>query len=116
MKKIIIVIAISVFSVFTANAQKSANYIPFANSNNDTLQYLANNFRNQKLKYIGQPLSKIFNDLELKILYHSPINRVPSGNEGGANINWIPGGKTSGGTSEAIVDLSNKSIPYVPIN
>lgn len=42
--------------------------------------------------------------------------KMPSGNEGGANINWIPGGKTSGGTSEAIVDLSNKSIPFDKIN
>jgi len=82
MKKIIIIIAISIFSVIATNAQKSANYVSFANSNKDTLQYLKNNFENQKAKYIGKPLSKIFNDLELKILNHSPINRVPPGMTG----------------------------------
>jgi len=30
--------------------------------------------------------------------------RLPSGNEAGANENWIPGGVTSGGKSEAVVD------------
>ncbi len=82
MKKIIIIIAISIFSVIATNAQKSTNYVSFANSNKDTLQYLKNNFENQKAKYIGQPLSKIFNDLELKILYHYPINRVAPGMTG----------------------------------
>jgi hypothetical protein len=31
--------------------------------------------------------------------------RIPSGNEVGVNNNWIPGGRTSGGTTEAIIDL-----------
>jgi hypothetical protein len=40
--------------------------------------------------------------------------KIPSGNEGGAIPGlWLPGGKTAGGYSEAIVDLSNKNIPYV---
>jgi len=30
--------------------------------------------------------------------------RMPSGNELGANDNWIPGGKTLGGVDEAVVD------------
>jgi len=30
--------------------------------------------------------------------------RMPDGNESGANINWIPGGKTSGGIFEATID------------
>jgi hypothetical protein len=30
--------------------------------------------------------------------------RMPDGNEAGANINWIPGGKTSGGIFEATID------------
>ena len=30
--------------------------------------------------------------------------RLPSGNEGGANELWIPGGLTSGGKVEAVVD------------
>lgn len=34
-------------------------------------------------------------------------------NEIGADdLLWLPGGKTSGGYSEGIVDLSNKNIPY----
>lgn len=82
MKKAIIIIVITLFWVSAANAQKSVNYVSFANSNNDTLQYLKNNFENQKTKYIGQPLSKIFNDLELKILDLFPINRVAPGMTG----------------------------------
>ena len=33
--------------------------------------------------------------------------RIPSGNEGGANQYWLPGGKTSGGVNEAVMDFSN---------
>ena len=44
-------------------------------------------------------------------LYIPPQNlngiRVPSGNEGGANFQWLPGGFASGGTAEAVVDLRN---------
>lgn len=32
--------------------------------------------------------------------------RIPSGNEGGANGQWVPGGYTSGGVPEAVLDLS----------
>jgi hypothetical protein len=40
--------------------------------------------------------------------------RMPSGNEAGAIPGkWIPGGKTFGGISEAVLDLSNPSIPKV---
>jgi len=39
--------------------------------------------------------------------------KIPSGNERGADADlWIPGGKTSGGYSEGIMDLSNKNIPH----
>ena len=34
--------------------------------------------------------------------------RIPSGNEGGANKRWIPGGYTSGDTPEAVMDLNKK--------
>ena len=37
--------------------------------------------------------------------------RIPSGNEGGANAQWIPGGVTSGGVSEAVMDFT-ASTPY----
>ncbi|MDC9607377.1 hypothetical protein WDV76_14580 [Xenorhabdus griffiniae] len=33
---------------------------------------------------------------------------MPSGNENGANQYWLPGGKTSGGVSEAVMDFSHK--------
>lgn len=82
MKKVIILIVITLFSMVTTNAQKSANYVSLVNSNNDPAQYLKNNFENQSTKYIGQPLSKIFNDLDLKILSSSPINRVAPGMTG----------------------------------
>ncbi|GHV42131.1 hypothetical protein FACS1894179_10820 [Bacteroidia bacterium] len=39
--------------------------------------------------------------------------KIPSGNESGAIPElWLPGGKTTGGYSEAIIDLSNKNILY----
>ena len=42
--------------------------------------------------------------------------KIPSGNEGGViDEFWIPGGKTSGGVSEAIIDLSNPNLPYTPL-
>ncbi len=31
-------------------------------------------------------------------------SRMPSGNEAGANPQWIPGGYTSGGVMEAVID------------
>ena len=39
--------------------------------------------------------------------------RVPSGNEGGANSQWVPGGYTSGGVPEAVMDFSG--VPFTPI-
>lgn len=41
-----------------------------------------------------------------------PTNRKPSGNEFGANDQRIPGGKTDGGVSEAIVKTEGMQ-PYV---
>lgn len=41
--------------------------------------------------------------------------KIPSGNEGGVNGKWIPGGKTPGGISEAVVDLTNPDLPYTPL-
>lgn len=48
--------------------------------------------------------------------------RMPSGNEAGANDQWIPGGRTSGGVPEAVVDLGGKQrgeaytvTPVVPL-
>lgn len=34
--------------------------------------------------------------------------RIPTGNEGGAIGQWIPGGYTNGGIPEAVVDFSHK--------
>jgi filamentous hemagglutinin len=34
--------------------------------------------------------------------------QIPSGNEGGANRQWIPGGYTNGGVPEAVMDFSHK--------
>lgn len=36
--------------------------------------------------------------------------RVPSGNEGGVNSQWLPGGHTSGGVPEAVMDFSD--VPF----
>ncbi|MEN8194464.1 MAG: hypothetical protein ABFS12_16710 [Bacteroidota bacterium] len=34
----------------------------------------------------------------------SPVVKIPSGNEGGVNELWIPGGKTSGSYNEAVLN------------
>ncbi|WP_429092604.1 filamentous hemagglutinin N-terminal domain-containing protein [Aeromonas veronii] len=39
--------------------------------------------------------------------------RIPSGNEGGANSQWLPGGYTSGGIPEAVMDFAET--PFTPI-
>jgi hypothetical protein len=40
--------------------------------------------------------------------------KMPTGNEGSANPSWIPGGFTSGGYREAVINMST-STPYTPI-
>ncbi len=40
---------------------------------------------------------------------------MPSGNEFGANNNWMPGGKTSGGILEATVDRIQPGTYYFNI-
>lgn len=55
---------------------------------------------------IGLPDRYLEGDI-LKIDIPSPDRfglRIPSGNESGANSDWIPGGKLPGGYSEAVVD------------
>ena len=45
--------------------------------------------------------------------------RIPSGNETGANIHWIPGGKTSGGVPEAItntIPLKDTTITRIDVD
>ena len=50
-------------------------------------------------------------------LYVPPENlsgiHLPSGNEVGANSQWLPGGYTADGTAEAVVDL--RSAPIIEI-
>ena len=41
--------------------------------------------------------------------------KIPSGNEAGANNYWIPGGKTSGGVSEGVLDLSETPFTELPL-
>ena len=45
----------------------------------------------------------------LNNLYFGEI-KMPTGNERGANEMWIPGGKTSGGTTEAVLVGSDKVV------
>ena len=44
-------------------------------------------------------------DTPVRIDIYNPTGlRMPSGNEPGANEFWLPGGKTSGGIPEAVID------------
>ena len=48
-----------------------------------------------------------------RLMRHSETLRRTGGNEGGViDEFWIPGGKTSGGVSEGVVDLSNPDISF----
>ena len=42
--------------------------------------------------------------------------RMPSGNEGGANTQWLIGGKTANGYQEGILDLTNGDIQFKKLN
>ena len=45
--------------------------------------------------------------LRIDIPYDEKLNlRIPSGNEAGANSQWIPGGKLPAGGREAVIDAS----------
>ncbi len=51
-------------------------------------------------------------DIMIALIKKNDFNglKIPSGNESGANSLWIPGGYTSGGVSEAVLNFSNKPI------
>ncbi|QTL40329.1 hemagglutinin repeat-containing protein [Xenorhabdus budapestensis] len=55
---------------------------------------------------------RTLNDSDVMIIHVKRENmqglRIPSGNEGGANNQWIPGGYTSGGVPEAVMNFSHK--------
>lgn len=55
-------------------------------------------------------------DTLVAYIERSDINglRVPSGKEGGANDHWIPGGYTSGGVPEGVMDFG-ADVPYSEI-
>ena len=38
--------------------------------------------------------------------------KIPSGIEDGANIEWLPGGKTANGLQEGALDLQNGNIQF----
>lgn len=42
--------------------------------------------------------------------------KIPSGNENGANIQWLPGGKTANGLQEGVLDLQNGNIQFERID
>jgi hypothetical protein len=67
MKKLIIIIIVSI--VFTTNS-KSQTGVP------DTLSYLQTIVAN-KTNYVGQPFSKLMNDLQIQIKYFSPFASLP---------------------------------------
>ena len=58
----------------------------------------------QQAEKLGIPVDQIQNGGLVRVDF-KPSNKIemPSGNEWGANDQWIPGGKTSGGVDEAIV-------------
>ncbi len=77
---------------------------------------------NGDLRYIEQKLGLTDGYLSSKegvsiIEIPKPSNiRISSGNERGANEFWIPGGITSGGVSEAVVDTPTSSSEFEALN
>lgn len=64
-------ISLILFTIFSMNliAQKTIGYVTLESCNNK-LDYLIKNFENQETKYLGQPISTIFSDLEIEIEGH----------------------------------------------
>ena len=75
------------------------------------------------LKYIEKELSleKGYLSENDGIAFYIPSNqssykvKMPTANEGGANPQWLPGGKTANGSTEGILDLENSSLIYEQI-
>ncbi len=64
---------------------------------------------------LGLPRSALDGNSLIRIDIPNPRTaglRLPSGNEAGANSNWIPGGKLPGGASEAVID-ANKIVKFI---
>ncbi len=61
---------------------------------------------NEIAKQLGIPPEQLQGDVLLRIDFHNPKKlglQIPSGNEWGANSQWIPGGKLPTGKSEAVI-------------
>ncbi len=60
-------------------------------------------------RYLGIPEAQLQGASLIRIDISNPSQaglRIPSGNEAGANPQWIPGGKLPNGTSEAVIDAT----------
>jgi len=61
-------------------------------------------------KALGLPAGTLENNPLVRVDIPNPRDanlRVPSGNEAGANDQWLPGGKLPTGNSEAVVDAGS---------
>ncbi len=67
----------------------------------------------QQAQKLGIPVEQLQNGGVVRIDFNlNGSNKVemPSGNEFGANNKWIPGGKTSGGATEAVIKTEGMQI------
>ena len=61
---------------------------------------------------LGIPRSMLEKDTLIRVDISNPRNaglRLPSGNEAGANLNWMPGAKLPNGNTEAVIDAGKIS-------
>jgi len=59
---------------------------------------------------LGLPRGQLEGNELVRVDFPNPRSldvRVPSGNEAGANAQWLPGGKLPDGASEAVIDISD---------
>lgn len=68
---------------------------------------------------LGIPRHQLNNDSIIRVDVSNPKNsglRLPSGNEAGANSQWIPEGKLPNGDSEAIIDATKIKPSQILVN
>ena len=53
---------------------------------------------------LGLPEGTLDGDSLVRVDFEGDRVKMPDGNEFGANSQWEPGGKTSGGVDEAVID------------
>lgn len=91
-------------------AQKDGTSFVMPKSEADNLLHSAGGDKQVLEQSLGLPEGQLDGNTLVRIDVADPKSlglKIPSGNEAGANSQWIPGGLLPSGNSEAIIDLGN---------